>query len=86
MTGVTISSASQVDILGTDFPTSDKDAIVIIQGVESSYCTINDSTSITAVFDNGIPVINSEATPSIRFVPTTSSERRRLVALTDADE
>lgn len=30
VTAVTISSASQVDITGTDFPTVDKDAVVII--------------------------------------------------------
>ena len=85
VTDVTISSASQVDITGTDFPTAEKDAIVIIQGVESTYCTINDSTSITAIFENGIPVVSAPAAPSLRFVPTTT-ERRRLIALTSSDE
>lgn len=88
VTSVTLNSSTEIAFVGTNFPTSDYDAVVIILGVESSSATINDDTSITATFDHGIPVSSTTAVPSLRFLPTstTSSRRRRLIALTDSDE
>jgi hypothetical protein len=60
---------------------------VIILGVESSSTTINDDTSITATFEDGIPVSSSAVTPTLHFVPqTTSDRRRRLISLADSNE
>lgn len=84
MTEASISSSSTISITGTDFPTTDYDVIVVYQGVESDSAVINDSTSITASFDQGIPVGGAAASPSIRFVP--ASNGRRLVSLSDAGE
>ena len=75
-----------ISIEGTSFPTSGYEVVVIISGVESSSCTIMAATAMSATFDNGIPISSADVTPSIHFVPTTSSTtRRRLVALTDTD-
>ena len=52
-------------------------------GIESDSAIINDATSITATFDNGVPVTGTSAPPSIRFVET-SSNGRRLVSLSEA--
>ena len=79
--------ATTISIEGTSFPMSGYEVVVIISGVESSSCSIVAETAITATFDNGIPISSSDVTPSIHFVPITSSTatRRRLVALTDTD-
>lgn len=75
-----------IDITGTGFPTSSYDAVLIINGVESSSSVINSATSITATFANGVPVASTAISPSLRFVPTASGGRRRLVSITDADQ
>ena len=75
-----------VSISGLRFPTSDFDAILIILGVESDVTVINDATSITATFTNGVPVSTIAATPSLRFVPTSLGYRPFKVALTDTVE
>lgn len=82
VTGATISSSSTIAIDGTDFPTSDYDVIVLFKGVESDSAVINSDVSITATFNNGIPVSETAESPSVRFVPSDS--RRRLVSLSDA--
>ena len=74
-----------MDVTGLNFPTSGFDAVVIILGVESDSAVINSDTSITATFSSGVPASSTEIAPSLRLVPTTGG-RRRLVALTDADE
>ena len=86
MTSATINSSTELAFVGTDFPTEGYTAVAIILGVESSSATINDATSITATFDHGIPILSTEAAPSLRFVPSDARIRRRLVALTDSDE
>ena len=86
VTSVTLGSATAITFVGTNFPTSDYDAVVIILGVESTSAVITDATSITATFDNGIPVSSTSAVPSLRFVPTVVASlrnRRQLLALTD---
>ena len=83
VTGASISSASTITIEGTAFPTSDYDVIVVYKGVESTSSVIDSETSITATFDNGVPISDSAAAPSVRFVP--QSRRRRLMSLADAD-
>ena len=83
VTGASVSSSSTITIEGTAFPTSEYDVIVVFKGVESSSAVIESDTVITATFDNGVPVSDSEAAPSVRFVP--SSSRRRLMSLSDAD-
>ena len=70
-------------ITGSDFPTSDYDVIVVFRGVESTSAVIDSDSSISATYDNGVPIADTAASPSVRFVPT--SNRRRLVALADAD-
>lgn len=84
VTGATISNSSTIAIDGTDFPTSDYDVIVLFKGVESDSATINSDTSITATFNNGIPVSESADSPSIRFVPAETGDRRQLISLSDA--
>lgn len=85
ISSITVGSATTLDIVGTNFPTSGKDAVVIMSGVTSTSCVINSATSITATFANGVPVTATGATPSVRFVPTTGG-RRRLTTVTDSDE
>ena len=85
VTGASISSSSTITITGTDFPTSDYDVIVLFKGVETSSAVIDSDTSITATFSNGIPISDTAASPSVRFVPTASDSRRRLMSLADAD-
>jgi len=70
-------------ITGADFPTSGYDAVVVFMDVESSSAVINDGTSITVTFDNGIPISEEASSPSIRFVP--ESNGRRLVSLDEAE-
>lgn len=86
VSAVTLTSSTQIDVTGTSFPTSDFEAVVIVLGVESDSAVINSDTSITATFTAGVPVSSLAFTPSLRFVPDSSGGRRRLVALTDADE
>jgi hypothetical protein len=85
VTGASISSSSSITITGTAFPTSDYDVIVLFKGVETSSAVIDSDTSITATFSNGIPISDTAASPSVRFVPTASDSRRRLMSLADAD-
>ena len=81
--GATIDSANTMTITGDSFPTSGFNAIIVFKGVQSSSAVINDATSITVTFDNGVPVSEEAASPSVRFVPADG--RRRLVSLEDAD-
>ena len=81
--GASVSSSSTLTITGTGFPTTDYDVIVVFKGVESSSAVIDSDTSVTATFDNGVPISDSVDSPSVRFVPTSS--RRRLMALADAE-
>ena len=83
VTGVTVSSSSTLTITGTAFLTSDYDVIVVFKDIESSSAVIDSDTSVTAMFDNGVPISDTAASPSVRFVP--SSSRRRLMALADAE-
>ena len=83
ITAASVSDSSTIIITGTAFPTSDYDVIVLYKDVESSSAVIDSDTSITATFGNGIPISEIAAAPSVRFVPT--SDRRRLMALVDAD-
>ena len=62
----------------------DYEAIVLYMGAESTSATIDDETTVTATFDNGIPLASAVSAPSLRFIPA-STDRRRLVALADAD-
>ena len=84
VTGASISSSSTISITGTAFLTSGYDAIVLFKGVESTSAVIDSDTSITATFANGVPVSATAASPSIRFVQTSSGSRRRLFGLIDA--
>ena len=79
---LTLTTAEQVTVTGSNFPTSDYEAVIIISGVESSSSTINSSSEIIATFDNGVPIA-TDATPSIRFVPSSAEEgrRRRLISI-----
>ena len=82
-----MTDATTLSIEGTDFPTSGYEVVVIISGVESSSGNIVSDTAITVTFDSGIPITSSDVTPSIHFVPITStSTRRRLVALAGTDD
>lgn len=78
-----VSTSSTMTITGSGFLTSGYDVIVVYKGVESSSAVIDSDTSVTATFDNGVPVSAVEAAPSVRFVP--SSSRRRLMSLADAE-
>lgn len=84
VTSASISSSSTIAVEGTGFPTSDYDVIVLFKGVESDSAVINSDTSITATFNNGIPVSESAESPSIRFVPAEDGGRRQLISLRDA--
>ena len=84
VTAASIASSSTISITGTAFPTSDYDAIVLFSGVESTSAVIDSATAITATFANGVPVSATAASPSVRFVPASTSDRRRLTSLTDA--
>ena len=84
VTGASIASSSTIAIEGTDFPTSDYDVIVVFKGVESDSAVINSDTSVTATFDNGIPVSETADSPSVRFVPAETGGRRELISLKDA--
>lgn len=84
ITGASIASSSTIAIDGTDFPTSDYEVIVLFKGVESDSAVINSDVSITATFNNGIPVSVTADAPSVRFVPVDTSGRRQLVSLKDA--
>lgn len=85
VTAAQMSSSSTIDISGSAFITSDHDAIVLYKGVESSSTVINSDSSITATFNNGIPVSDAGAAPSVRFVPAgtanLSNASLQLVAL-----
>ena len=85
VTAATLDSSSTITVTGTAFPTSDYDVIVLFKGVESSSAVIDSDTSITATFSNGIPVSDTADSPSVRFVPTETRIRRRLMSLVDAD-
>lgn len=85
VSSVVLTSSTQIDVTGANFPTSGFEAVVIVLDVESDSAVINSDTSITATFTAGVPVSSVAFTPSLRFVPSTGG-RRRLVALTDADE
>jgi hypothetical protein len=86
VTSVSVSSTTTLDIVGTNFPTSGKDVVVIISGVTSTSGVINSATSITVTFVNGIPVAASGVSPSIHFIPTSGGRRRRLTSITNSDE
>lgn len=83
VTAASVSSSSTITIEGSAFPISGYDVIVVYKNVESSSAVIESDTAITATFDNGVPISDSESAPSVRFVP--SSRRRRLMSLSDAD-
>jgi len=85
VTAASVTDSSTITVTGTSFPTNDYDVIVLYKGVESSSAVIDSDTSVTATFSNGIPVSDTAAAPSIRFVPSSNDSRRRLVSLVDAD-
>ena len=86
VTSISLATTTTIDIVGTDFPTSGKDVVVIISGVTSTSGVINSATSMTVTFANGVPVSTAGATPSIRFVPTTGGRRRMLTTVSNSDE
>lgn len=70
MTEIAVASATTVTVTGTGFPTSGYESIVVFQGVESTSAVITDATTITATFANGVPLADTAAAASLRFVPT----------------
>ena len=72
--------------MGTGFPTSGKDAILIINGVQSTSAVINDATSVTATFASGIPAFGGSVTPSLRFAPVSGGRRMLLDVSYDDQE
>ena len=64
---VDIVDQTSVQVSGSNFPTSNYDAVAIFMEVESSSSTINDSGSIDFVFDLGLPAASTASPVQIRF-------------------
>ena len=64
---VDIVDQTNVQVSGTNFPTSSYDAVAIFMEVESTSFTINDSGSIDFVFDLGLPAASTASPMQIRF-------------------
>ena len=84
VTAVSATNPTTFQVTGTGFPTSGHSAVVVISNVQSSAAIINSSTSITATFDSGVPVVSGAVVPTIKFVPSAGS--RRLADITDQDD
>ena len=75
MTAATVSDASSIQFTGTDFPTSDYDAVATFMGVESSSALINSAGEVVATFEHGVPLSLTASSPMLSFKHQTLNEQ-----------
>ena len=75
ITALSKTSATVLKATGTNFFTTDYDAVVSVAGVSASSVTISSGTELVATFDKGLPPFTGSVKPVIQFVKKTGSEK-----------
>lgn len=82
-TDVTIDGSSMT-VTGTNFPTSDYDAVCVFQGVEQTG-TINSDIEVVCDWTSlGVPLAETEVAPSVVFRSTSNPDTDQLTAVNDS--
>jgi hypothetical protein len=77
-------AGSTMTVTGTNFPTSDYDAVCVFQGVEQTG-TINSDTEVECDWSTiGVPLSESEVAPLVVFRSTSNPDTDQLTAVNDS--
>ena len=67
VSSVTLFQVVELEFTGANFPISDPCEAVFFGKISDS-CTVQSSSKVIAIFDNGLPTTSTDTVPELRFI------------------